>query len=168
MISKKICMIGSFCVGKTALVQRFVYSIFSDRYLSTLGVKISKKEIAVGGHEINLVLWDLEGKDDYAGVNFSYLRGAMGIFVVADGTRLETLEAGLSLRSRSLELLGDIPNIFLLNKADIVDSWEVTEDHIAEMKRQGIELRLTSAKTGQSVDEAFSTLTEAMLIKDGK
>ena len=75
MVTKKICLIGAFCVGKTALIQRFVHSIFSDRYLSTLGVKISKKQLVIDGVELTMVIWDLEGKDDYASVNFSYLRG---------------------------------------------------------------------------------------------
>jgi small GTP-binding protein domain len=163
MISKKICMIGAFCVGKTALVQRFVYSLFSDRYLSTLGVKISKKVMQIEEQEVNLVLWDLEGKDDYAGVNFSYLRGAMGFFVVADGTRLETLEAALNLRARSLELIGSVPNILLVNKADLAEEWEVTEAHLEEIRKQGITVLCTSAKTGESVDEAFYALTAAML-----
>ena len=66
MLNKKICLIGAFCVGKTALIQRYVYSIFSERYLSTLGVKISKKQITVDGVELTMVIWDLEGKDDYA------------------------------------------------------------------------------------------------------
>ena len=87
MISKKICMIGAFSVGKSALVERFVHSVFSDRYLSTVGVKISKKSICLDGVDLTMVLWDMEGKDDFADVHMSYLRGAMGFFAVADGTR---------------------------------------------------------------------------------
>jgi small GTP-binding protein len=71
MISKKICMVGAFSVGKSALIERFVHSVFSDRYLSTVGVKISKKVVALEGEEMTIVLWDMEGKDDFAVVKMS-------------------------------------------------------------------------------------------------
>ena len=163
MLNKKICLIGAFCVGKTALIQRYVYSIFSERYLSTLGVKISKKQITVDGVELTMVIWDLEGKDDYASVNFSYLRGAMGLLVVADGTRLETLETALTLRDNSAELLGDIPSVLIINKADLRPHWEITDSHIEEVKRRGFEVLLTSAKTGDGVEEVFEHLARMML-----
>ena len=55
MLSKKVCMLGAYAVGKTALVQRYVHSIFADRYLSTVGVKISKKVLSLKNQEILLV-----------------------------------------------------------------------------------------------------------------
>ena len=87
MIQKKICMLGAFAVGKTSLVQRFVKSLFSDRYLTTVGVKIDKKIVTVGDTEVSLVLWDLAGEDEFQSVQTSYLRGASGYLLVIDGTR---------------------------------------------------------------------------------
>ncbi|MDR1487479.1 MAG: GTP-binding protein, partial [Deltaproteobacteria bacterium] len=106
MINKKICMLGSFSVGKTALVRQYVSSIFSDTYLSTVGVKISKKTINVKNQELNLLLWDMEGQDNYSLVNMSYLRGAHGLLFVVDGTRGETLTVALKLRVESMKILG--------------------------------------------------------------
>jgi len=163
MISKKICMLGAFAVGKTSLVAQYVHSVFSDKYLSTVGVKISKKTLAVDGCEINLLLWDLEGKDLYVDVNTAYLRGAMGVFVVADGTRKETLETALELRAFTLEQLGPIPHCLLINKADIADQWEITPTAIAELQEKHIKIFRTSAKTGHTVEEAFRTLATDML-----
>ena len=163
MTVKKICMIGSFSVGKTSLVARFVHSIFSDQYLTTVGVKISKKEIAVKGQDVSLVLWDMEGKDEYSNINFSHLRGAMGLFLVADGLRRETLDEACALQRLVSALVGDIPRMLLLNKADLVEGWEITDDDITRLKLQGFEIMKTSAKTGQGVDAAFLALVEAML-----
>ena len=161
MISKKICMIGAFSVGKSALVERFVRSIFSDRYLSTVGVKISKKIVELDGKDLTIVLWDMEGKDDFADVNMSYLRGAMGFFAVADGTRKETLNMALHLRKLALEMAGEVPHIVLINKADL--DWEITEDQFAALEASGIHVIKTSAKTGQAVEEAFLSLARAMI-----
>ena len=79
MIQKKICMVGVFATGKTCLVQRYVHSIFSPRYLSTVGVKIDRKEVPVHGDPVMLMLWDLEGRDGMRDVNPSYVRGAHGL-----------------------------------------------------------------------------------------
>lgn len=163
MLNKKVCMLGAFAVGKTALVQRYVHSIFSDSYLSTVGVKISKKTLNLDNQDMTLVLWDLEGKDDYVDVNISYLRGAMGFFVVCDGTRLETLDTALTLRSLALDLVGPAPNALLVNKVDREDEWEVTEAHLAALKHQNIRVLKTSAKTGAVVDQAFAGLARGML-----
>ncbi|MDR2695894.1 MAG: GTP-binding protein [Deltaproteobacteria bacterium] len=163
MISKKICMLGGFSVGKSSLVERYVHSIFSDKYLSTVGVKISKKGLSLDGTELMLLLWDMEGEDVYTNVNLSYLRGAMGCFVVADGMRQETLEVALNLRRKALSAAGQIPAYLLVNKADLADKWEITEDMLAPLAGQGITVLRTSARTGIGVEEAFGALARAML-----
>lgn len=163
MISKKVCMLGAFAVGKTALVQQYVHSIFTDRYLSTVGVKISKKIIELNERTVSIVLWDLEGKDDYADVHISYLRGAMGFFVVADGTRRETLDIALSLRILAIDLIGHVPHALLINKADLAPSWEIRDDQIHALEQMGMKVVKTSAKTGLAVNESFTALAGAML-----
>ncbi|HYL29829.1 MAG TPA: GTP-binding protein, partial [Gemmatimonadales bacterium] len=99
MIQKKICMVGLFGTGKTSLVQRFVHSRFSERYLTTVGVKIDRKEVEVDGAGITIVLWDLAGRDGHEDITASYLRGAHGILYVADGTRRETCDQLPELRT---------------------------------------------------------------------
>ncbi|OQX28331.1 MAG: GTP-binding protein [Desulfobacteraceae bacterium IS3] len=163
MIKKKICMLGAFSVGKTSLVQRFVQSIFSDRYLTTVGVKIDKKMLTAEGQDVELLLWDIYGEDEFQKVKTSYLRGSSGYFLVVDGTRKSTLETAFILRDRTEEAVGRIPFILLLNKADIQNEWEITEDAIRKLSEQGITVMKTSAKTGQGVEEAFMSLTQTMI-----
>ena len=163
MINKKICMLGSFSVGKTSMVQRFVYSVFSDNYLSTVGVKISKKQINIDGTDLNMVLWDLEGQDDFYGVNTAYLKGAMGALIVVDGTRHETLASAISLRQTLLDVVGDIPHLFLINKYDMQDLWEIHDSDLAPLNFSNIAYLKTSAKTGENVEEAFFAIATAML-----
>jgi small GTP-binding protein len=158
-------MLGSLSVGKTSLVEQYVNSIFSDKYLSTVGVKISKKGIDIDGTSVSLVLWDMEGKDEYTDINMQYLRGAMGFFVVADLTRLDTFDAALKLREIALGMLGqDAPNILLLNKSDLPD-WEVENKHVEKALASGIKILRTSAKMKTAVNEAFETLARDMLAR---
>ena len=91
---KKVCMLGAYAVGKTSLVRRFVHSMFTDKYLTTVGVKIDKRQVQHNGKEVTLLLWDLYGEDEFQRVQTSYLRGSSGLLIVADGTRLSTLDKG--------------------------------------------------------------------------
>src|SRR5574342_650264 len=106
MIQKKICMLGSFSVGKTSLVRRFVESIFSDTYLTTVGVKIDKKQLRVDDHDVTLMLWDIYGEDEFQKLHMSYLRGAAGLLLVVDGTRRSTLDKALAIKEEAYKTLG--------------------------------------------------------------
>lgn len=158
MIKKKICMVGAFAVGKTSLVQRFVKSIFSEKYLTTVGVKIDKKTLSIGNDSIDLMLWDLQGEDEFQSLQVSYLRGSSGYFLVADGTREWTLDKARELKDKVEESLGKLPFMLLLNKADLQDSWEIEESTLSVLTDSGWSIIKTSAKTGEGVEEAFRAL----------
>ena len=162
MIQKKVCMVGVFGTGKTSLVQQFVHSLFSERYLSTVGVKIDRKPLEVDGTELTLVLWDLAGRDGHEDITTSYLKGAHAILYVADGTRKETCDQLPELRALAREAAGEVPDLLALNKTDLADQWALKrqdEDALAG----AWELVRTSAKTGAGVEEAFQRLGRAML-----
>jgi small GTP-binding protein len=164
MIQKKICMLGSFSVGKTSLVARYVSSVFSEKYLTTVGVKIDKKALAIDGIDVTLMLWDIYGEDDFQKLRLSYLRGASGYLLVVDGTRRATLDVALALEQKVREEVGALPFIVCLNKADLRPSWEIDVDSLADRARAGgWDVVNTSAKLGTGVDEAFSLLTRRML-----
>jgi len=163
MIQKKICMLGSFAVGKTSLVRRFVESIFSETYLTTVGVKIDRKAIHLDGTEINLVLWDLYGDDDYQKIRWSYVQGSSGYLLVADGTRRATLEKAVALEERARQEIGPVPFVFVINKSDLVEEWEVDPELESRLTARGWTILRSSAKTGEGVEEAFSELTRKML-----
>jgi small GTP-binding protein len=163
MIEKKICMLGSFAVGKTSLVRRYVQSIYDDAYHTTVGVKIDKKVVQVGSTEINLVLWDLYGEDEFQKMKWTYLRGSSGYLLVTDGTRRSTIEKALSLEQRVREEVGGIPFILVINKCDLVQEWDldpVLESHFSAKKWTVLQ---SSAKTGENVEEAFLQLARKIL-----
>src|SRR5215471_9004836 len=165
MIQKKICLLGAFGVGKTTLVARYVKSIYSDQYITTVGVKVDKKTVEVDGQMINLIVWDLAGEDEFQKVRMDYLRGASGFLLIADGTRGNTLETARILRERVNENIGALPFIFLVNKLDLAPEWEIDDRSIAECEAQGWTVIKTSAKTGEGVEEAFLKLAEKIYRK---
>lgn len=162
MLQKKICMLGAFSVGKTSLVRRYVESIFSDAYLTTVGVKIDKKTLTVDGRSLNLIVWDIAGEDEVSSIRMSYVRGAAGYLLVVDGTRPETLEVALSIQVRMASEVGTAPFILLLNKHDLKENWAISDQRLAEPDLAGWVVRPTSAKTGEGVEAAFEELARRM------
>jgi small GTP-binding protein len=157
-LQKKICMLGGFSVGKTSLVKRYVQSVFSETYLTTVGVKIDKKTVDLPGRIVNLILWDLAGEDDIASLRMSYLRGAAGYVLVADGTRPSTLDVALSLRKRVEVDYGTLPFVLLLNKNDLTEQWAIGEADVAGLRNNGWWVQSSSARTGEGVENAFTDL----------
>lgn len=163
-VQKKICMLGEFAVGKTSLVRRFVEGRFDDKYLSTVGVNISRKPVELDDHTtMNFILWDIAGNNGAGPVTTSYLTGAAAALLVCDLTRKDTLE---QLRTHADGFLKARPGsaiIIAANKADLESDWTVTE---AEVKATADSLKshyfLTSALTGKNVEMIFETLARQL------
>ncbi|MEP6488989.1 GTP-binding protein [Microcoleus vaginatus GB2-A3] len=171
-ISKKMCMIGDFGVGKTSLIRRFVDQKFSDEYLSTVGVKISRKNIILGNTKqrenvtVQLLIWDLEGHTKFKGIAPTYLQGASGVLIVADVTRSETVER----ISEHIQLFSSVnPKgsiIVALNKVDLIEEEKLAllvEISHSICQDKVIAVYTTSAKTGKDVDEMFYKLAYTMI-----
>ena len=156
-------MLGGYAVGKTSLVKRFVHGVFSEKYLTTIGVKIDKKEVRVGDVDVSLVLWDLAGENGFEKVRLSYLRGASGYLLVVDGTRRASLEVALEVQRKAQATLGDVPFLVLVNKGDLRDQWTVLPSDIQALEAKGWRVLITSAREGLAVDEAFLLLSRDML-----
>ena len=163
LLLKKVCMIGSFAVGKTSLVRRFVEGYFSDDYQTNIGVKLSNKQVRVGDHEIKMTLWDIYGEDDFQKMRWSYVQGSAGYLLVADGTRAATLHKAEELEARLRGEVGVIPFVFLINKSDRKEEWELEAEFEQGLIARGWDVLHTSAKSGEGVEEAFAKLTEKML-----
>lgn len=162
-LKQKICLLGTFAVGKTSLVAREVQGVFRETYLTTVGVKIDKHDVVAGGRAVTLIIWDLNGEDAFQTVRDSYLRGSAGYLLVADGTRAESLDAALALDARARGLLGDVPRTLLVNKADLRADWELTAARLDPVQSAGCPVQLTSARTGEGVAEAFADLAARLV-----
>jgi len=165
VIQKKICLLGSFAVGKTSLLRRFVYNLFDEKYLSTIGVSISRKQVQVlDDTTISMVVWDLAGGDMFTGKDASYLGGSSGAFLVCDLTRKDTFHYILDYQEQLKSVSPKAETVILANKADLVPSLEEAESEIAGMAGQiGSPYFLTSAKSGVNVDAGFQALARRLI-----
>ena len=166
-ISKKICLVGSFGVGKTSLIARFVRQTFSEKYLTTLGVKIDTKRVELKSGEVcKLVIWDIAGKEDYSSTDKQYLKGSSGCIYVVDSTRQATAEAVLNLKQQVVDTLGDIPSVCAINKTDLEDEWALSDEVQLALEKANNYIFKTSALSGTQVETAFHQLTSLMLKND--
>lgn len=163
-IQKKICLMGDFAVGKTSLVRRFVENRFDDKYLSSIGVKISRKTLLFDSYRLNLLIWDLAGTDNIPVIESGYMRGAAGAILVCDLTRPETLDTFQRLAE---QFRTQNPKAILVgvgNKADLPDCHRLGENELKQVGQQigCLNTFITSAKTGQQVEETFQTLANGL------
>ena len=163
MIQKKVALLGVSGVGKTSLVRRFVESLFDEKYLTTIGVKIDKKVVTVAGQEVTLMLWDVAGAEERFAVPSSYVRGASGFVLVADGTRPDTLTDAWAIVDQVDRDVGRLPYVLVLNKADLVEQWRIDDPGAAGRADGPVHVLRASAKTGDGVEEAFVRLASAVL-----
>lgn len=158
-------MLGTFAVGKTSLVRRFVKGIFSEKYLTTMGAKVDKKPVEIDGEIVDLMLWDLNGEDRFQKLSMDYVQGAAGYLLVIDSTRRASFEAAYHLRQKVVESIGEVPFVVVFNKSDLNAPWENQDRELQQLQELGWTVMHTSAKTGTGVEEVFETLTKMILHK---
>ncbi|NIA71394.1 GTP-binding protein [Pelagibius litoralis] len=167
-ISKKICIVGAFAVGKSSLVRRYVLKEFTEDYQATLGVNVYKYvdqvETLDGGLEtVSQILWDIEGSQQKVELLNTYLRGAAGALVVGDVTRPDALESMAAHAEHFLKVQPGRPVVFALNKVDLLDSVESAPDGRVLTDQFGGRALHTSAATGAAVPELFHVLASRIL-----
>lgn len=163
VVQKKICLLGEFSVGKTSLIRRFVEGHFDEKYLSTIGVHMTRKRLERCEHFLDFFIWDLAGGEDFQVVGLNYLRGAAGAIIVSDLTRKNTLAALPFYAQQVRSLNPQAALVFTANKVDLVEERIVAHDEIqAVINPFADSYLLTSAKTGQNAEQAFIELANRM------
>jgi small GTP-binding protein len=169
-VMKKICMLGDPAVGKTSLVGRFVFSMFDDKYIETIGAKVTKRTMAIEKKatkqrfRLKLMIWDIAGQKTLDFIKPTYYRDAEGALVVADCTRKETLTNVLRWGRSIRDVCGEIPIVVLVNKSDLREHAQFTTEEAVEVAGQlDAPSFLTSARSGENVENAFSTLGRRLI-----
>lgn len=143
------------------MVKQFVEGIFSEKYLTTIGVKIDKKTISLENEQIQLMLWDMEGNDTYNVFQERYLRGAAAYIIVVDQTRTTSFHEGIDIHTLARQV-NNCPAILAINKNDLPATWNI-EDNENKIYKDLFDLHfLTSAKTGANVEAMFLALAKLL------
>lgn len=167
----KVCMVGDSGVGKTSLVRRYVLDHFDDKYIVTLGTKITKKQVVLRNSplgtpiEVLLTLWDIMGQESFRELlKESYFYGANGLLAVADATETGTLVSIKRWIDLAQGVAGKVPVHLVANKIDLTDRLSISTDDVAKTAREvNGTYSIASAKTGEKVEDAFFTIANAIV-----
>lgn len=164
---RKICVLGDPAVGKTSLIRRYVIDIFDDKYIPSVGMKVTKKQISLYDDSLSLtmMIWDILGSKT-SRFDSIYYKGVEGAIIVCDVTREKTLDNISNWISGLYEVTGEVPLVFLANKIDLKSGSNTLKEQMKFFSRSfNTEYYFTSAKTGENVEDAFQDLAENMVSK---
>ncbi len=173
-LKKNVILLGDGATGKTSLIRRFVSDQFSDKYMTTLGSKVTKKDVYItteaGQNHIVLLIWDILGQRGYQYTQALSFGGIEGAMLVSDITRENTLDSLKEYWIPSLvSVTGALPMIFLGNKMDLQEQAEFGVKELDSLAKEfdpcGLsrQIFLTSSKDGNNVENAFRELAEAIM-----
>lgn len=166
MFTYKIVLIGDFGTGKTSLVSRFVDNSFSEEYISSIGVSISRKNINTilndNNYNSTIMIWDIEGKTDFKPILSHYLNGAKGFIIVADLTRKKSIESIIEHIELCEKTMPNLPICIALNKSDL-EHGDVDMEELKNLAPNIIWVSKTSAKEANGVEELFSFLNKKII-----
>ncbi|MHA1803608.1 MAG: GTP-binding protein [Promethearchaeota archaeon] len=154
----KLILTGDPLVGKTSLIKRFVEDTFQENYISTIGLEISKKKIDISEDiKVSFLIWDIGGQERFESHRANFYSGANAAFIVIDRTKKESLKSiGKWFKDISEFVKQRIPTIIVGNKSDLIDDIIISEKEIKEKaEKLNSFCVLTSAKTGENVNESF-------------
>lgn len=164
MFAYKIVVIGDFGVGKTSLVRRFVENSFSEDYLSTIGVSMSRKQlISEDGIKSTMMIWDTEGQTEHRTIFKQYLNGAKAFIIVADVSRDETIASIKNHIALCKEAISDAPIYIALNKSDLEDFSDNSINELKKLDTNIANIYKTSAKLNNVVDEIFTDINKLVI-----
>jgi len=167
----KITVIGDGMVGKTSLIKRFTHGNFQFDYIQTIGAQFSKYVQNFGGDTCTLSLWDIAGQDEFFFLRPSFYkdsRAAIIVYSLEDNQHGKDSFKHVSKWHNDIKkFCGNIPIILLCNKVDLIDKNILDESKVFKLtkKREFLGHYLTSALTGEGVDDAFQALTNELYYK---
>jgi len=162
----KIIICGDPSVGKSSLILRFTNNAFRRHYIPTLGVNVSDKIFKIEESYVQLVLWDIAGQQKFQTMRQQFYLGSDGIFLIFDLSRPSSLESVSKWYVDIKNQLNDrtaFKGYIIGNKKDISQSLKSTSNEGSDLASSlNLGYIETSAKTGENVEFAFSTIAKSL------
>ncbi|HEU5423074.1 MAG TPA: Rab family GTPase [Nitrolancea sp.] len=157
MKTLKVIVGGEGNVGKTSLIRQYAKGKFSEARNITLGIDITTQQFSIGGEDVRLAIWDIEGQ---AGNRPNFYIGAQAAALVYDGTEPASLEALIQWYQRVRRYGSDTPVIVVCNKVDLGLAFPPVWGRVFA-RCIGARHGFVSAKSGDNVGQLFQLLAES-------
>jgi len=165
----KIIVAGDGGTGKTCFLQRLIHDEFRMENELTKGVDFFSKKIKLSDKEINFVLWDFAGQDQFEEILDCFIEGSIAAFVLFDLTRVKSFES-VQKWILKLKRFGNIPIMLIGTKMDLLNGEKESflDDHankFLELHDNVLGYVKISSKTGENVKQAFEILIDRVSSK---
>ena len=165
-----IVLIGDTCVGKSCILVRFSDDVFSENYVTTIGVDFRFKTMIIKNKIAKIQIWDTAGQERYRSITTAYYRGAAAIIICCDSTNKDSF---YNLNNWIDEIAKytdrDVDKLILMNKCDLVENRQIDKSEISKFEKEnGVKIMEVSAKTGDGIDKAFEFIIEKLIDKNEK
>ena len=169
--SIKIVLIGEAGVGKTCIISRYIDDKFNEETGSTNGGSFGKKNLEINGKSVQLNIWDTAGQERYQSITKHFFRDAEAVCFVYDITnensfrKLENIWYKDFLKNRTKNAILAVVG----NKSDLYEKAVFDEEPARKFAKEiNASFNLTSAKTGNGINELFTSLAEKYLNPENK
>jgi small GTP-binding protein len=106
----KVVTLGEGAVGKTSLIMRYVYDVFSATQQTTIGSSFVERDVTVDTTDYKLRIWDTAGQERFDALTGFYARGARAVVVCFDLTDRESCAPAATLSARACPSSHTPPN----------------------------------------------------------
>ncbi|KAF9626410.1 hypothetical protein IFM89_033229 [Coptis chinensis] len=145
----KVVFVGDKLVGKTSIINRFMYDKFEITYQATIGVDLLSKMMYLEDRTVRLQLWDTAGQERFRSLIPSYIQGSSAAVIVYDVTSCQSfLNTSKWIEEVRQDGGNDVIIALIGNKTDPEDRRQVSTEE-GEAKAQDLDVMFieTSAKS---------------------
>jgi len=148
------------------MLLRFTDDSFDEHIQSTIGVDFKVKHLDVEGKRVKLTVWDTAGQERFRTLTSSYYRGAHGVVLVYDVTRMDSFE-NLEQWLKEVQMYSpgngeSVVKLLVGNKCDL-ERKVPKEQADAWARSQGMLFLEASAKTRLGIRQVFMEVVKKML-----
>ena len=165
----KIITLGNSEVGKSSIINQFVFKNFDKDLINTIGMDSKNYEIKIDDKTIKLKIWDTAGQERFRSIQKHYYNKVDGILFIYDITNQTSFDIIEQWYNEVKNYNDNIIGVLIGNKTDLEDNRTVTTEQGKEL---AIKLNFAfyecNSVDGENVHEAFESLVKMILEEKNK